>query len=102
MKATKLTKAPEGFAYYRVCDPEGICRIIRGAFAAQRLVEDMPRLSTTKTTLYRVDWSSCSYKTCTTAELNKSAITNPMKVSFPKQDELYGLTTVLLASLSRH
>ena len=40
MKATKLTKAPEGFAYYRVCDPEGICRVVRGALAAQRLVED--------------------------------------------------------------
>ena len=57
MKAAKLTKAPEGFAYYRVCDPEGICRVVRGALAAQRLVEDMPHLSATKTKLYPVDWS---------------------------------------------
>ena len=49
MKATKLTKAPEGFAYYRVCDSEGICRVVRGALAALRLVEDMPHLSATKT-----------------------------------------------------
>ena len=57
MKATELTKPTEGFAYYRVCDPEGICRVVRGALAAQRLVEDMPYLSATKTTLYPVDWS---------------------------------------------
>ena len=57
MKATELTKATEGFAYYRVCDPEGICRVVRGALAAQRLVEDMPYLSATRTTLYPVDWS---------------------------------------------
>ena len=57
MKATKLTKAPEGFAYYRVSDPEGICRVARGALAAQRIVEDMPNLRATKTTLYPVDWS---------------------------------------------
>ena len=57
MKACKLTKASEGFAYYRVCDPEGNCRVVRGALAAQRKVEDMPHLSATKTTLYPVDWS---------------------------------------------
>ena len=57
MKAIKLTKAPEGFAYYRVCDPKGICPVVWGALAAQRLVEDMPHLSATKATLYPVDWS---------------------------------------------
>ena len=57
MKATKLTKAPEGFAYYRVCDPEGICRVVRGALAAQCLVEDVPHLTATKTKLYPVDWN---------------------------------------------
>ena len=57
MKATQLTKAPEGFAYYRVCDPEGICRVVRGALAAQRLVEDVPHLTATKTKLYPVDWN---------------------------------------------
>ena len=62
MKATKLSKAPEGYAYYRVCDPEGICRVVRGALAAQRLVEEMPQLSATKTKLYPVDWSLSSAK----------------------------------------
>ena len=57
MNATTLTKVPEGFAYYRLCDPEGICCVVRGALAAQRLVENMPNLSATKTTLYPVDWS---------------------------------------------
>ena len=57
MKATELINATEGFAYYRVCDPESIYRVVRGALAAQRLVEDMPNLSATKTTLYPVDWS---------------------------------------------
>ncbi len=57
MKTNKLTEAPEDFAYYTVCDPEGICRVVRGALAAQRLVEDMPHLSATKTKLYPVDWS---------------------------------------------
>jgi len=76
MNATKRTKTPEGLAYYRVCDPEGICRVVRGALAAQHLVEDMPHLSATKAKLYPVDWSSCSDKTCTTAELNKPAISN--------------------------
>ena len=56
MKATKLTKASEGFAYYRVCDPEGICRVVRGTLAAQRLVEDLPHLSASRTKLYPVDW----------------------------------------------
>ena len=62
MKATKLTKTPEGFAYYRVCDPEGICCVVRGALAAQRLVEEMPQLSATKTKLYPADWSLSSAK----------------------------------------
>ena len=62
MKATKLSKAPEGYAYYRVCDPEGICRVVKGALAAQRLVEVMPHLSATKTKLYPVDWSLSSTK----------------------------------------
>ena len=76
MNATKRTKAPESLAYYRVCDPEGICRFVRGALAAQHLAEDMPHLSATKAKPYPVDWSSCSEKTCKTAELNKPAISN--------------------------
>ena len=29
MRATKLTTAPQGFEYYRVCDKEGVCRVVR-------------------------------------------------------------------------
>jgi len=39
-------------------------------------VKNMPHLSATKAKPYPVDWSSCSDKTCTAAELNKPAISN--------------------------
>ena len=42
MRATKLTTAPQGFEYYRVCDQEGVCRVVRGMWAAQHLVKDTP------------------------------------------------------------
>ena len=42
MRATKLTTAPQGFEYYRVCDQEGVCRVVRGMWAAQHLVEETP------------------------------------------------------------
>ena len=29
MSPTKLTNAPEGFEYYRVCDQEGVCHVVR-------------------------------------------------------------------------
>ena len=57
MKATKLTTAPEGFEYYRVCDQEGVCRVVRGMWAAQHLTEDMPELTATRTKLYPTEWS---------------------------------------------
>ena len=57
MKATKLTAAPQGFEYYRVCDQEGVCRVVRGMGAAQPLIEDPPELTATKTQLYPADWS---------------------------------------------
>ena len=57
MKATKLTTAPQGFEYYRVCDQEGVCRVVRGMWAAQRLIEDMPELTATKTKLYPAEWA---------------------------------------------
>ena len=57
MRATKLTVAPQGFEYYRVCDQEGVCRVVRGMWAAQHLVEDTPGLSATKTQLYPSEWS---------------------------------------------
>ena len=42
LKANRFTKAPEGLIYYRICEPGDICRVVRGALAALRLVEDMP------------------------------------------------------------
>ena len=52
---TKLTTAPEGFEYYRVCDREGICHVVRGMWAAQHLEEDSSVL-TAKRTKYSDDW----------------------------------------------
>ena len=57
MKATKLTTAPEGFEYYRVCDQEGVCRVVRGIWAAQHLTEGNPELTATKTKLYPAEWA---------------------------------------------
>ena len=57
MKATKLTTAPQGFEYYRVCDQEGVCRVVRGMWAAKELIEEIPELSATRTKPYPVDWS---------------------------------------------
>ena len=56
MTATRLTTAPQGFEYYRVCDQEGVCRVVRGMWAAQHLIEDSPELTATKTKLYPADW----------------------------------------------
>ena len=44
----KLTSAPEGFEYYRVCDPEGVCHVVRGKQQALRLIAAMPELIVTK------------------------------------------------------
>ena len=57
MKATKLTTAPQGFEYYRVCDQEGVCRVVRGMWAAKKLIEDRPELTATKTKLYPAEWT---------------------------------------------
>ena len=51
---TKLTTAPEGFEYYRVCDREGVCHVVRGMWAAQHLEEDSSVL-TAKRTKYADD-----------------------------------------------
>ena len=55
MKATKLTAAPQGFEYYRVCDQEGVCRVVRGMWAAEHLAEDNA-VKTAKRTQYSDDW----------------------------------------------
>jgi len=52
---TKLTTAPEGFEYYRVCDREGVCHVVGGMWAAQHLEEDSSVL-TAKRTKYSDDW----------------------------------------------
>ena len=57
MKAIKLTTAPQGFEYYRVCDQEGVCRVVRGMWAAQHLIEVNPELTATKTKLYPAEWA---------------------------------------------
>ena len=52
---TKLTTAPEGFEYYRVCDERGVCHVVRGMWAAQHLTEDMRALAGNKTK-YSEEW----------------------------------------------
>ena len=48
MTPTKLTNAPEGFEYYRVCDQEGVCHVVRGMQEVRRLLEKRPGLNVTK------------------------------------------------------
>ena len=48
MSPTKLTNAPEGFEYYRVCDQEGVCHVVRGMQEVRRLLEKTPGLNVTK------------------------------------------------------
>ena len=48
MSHTKLTNAPEGFEYYRVCDHQGVCHVIRGMREVQRLLDKRPDLTVTK------------------------------------------------------
>ena len=57
MKATKLTAAPQGFEYYRVCDQRGVCRVVRGIWAAKELIEEIPELTATRTKLYPAEWA---------------------------------------------
>ena len=48
MRPTTLTRAPEGFGYYRVCDQEGVWHVARGMRDDQRLLEKTPGLTVTK------------------------------------------------------
>ena len=57
MRPTKLTSAPDGFEYYRICDELGNCRVVRGVDAVQHLVDDVPRLTTKKTRLFSPGWA---------------------------------------------
>ena len=56
MRATKLTTAPQGFEYYRVCNQEGICRVVRGMWAAKHLVEEGPHKTASKDMLHLAEW----------------------------------------------
>ena len=48
MSPIKLTDAPDGFEYYKVCDPQGVCRVARGWEEAQRIMKETPGLTATK------------------------------------------------------
>ena len=48
MSPIKLTDAPDGFEYYKVCDPQGVCRVVRGFEEAQRVMKETPGLTATK------------------------------------------------------
>ena len=48
MSPIKLTDAPDGFEYYKVCDPQGVCRVVRGFQEAQRVMKETPGLTATK------------------------------------------------------
>ena len=47
-KPAKLTSAPEGFEYYKICDPEGMCHVVKGMQKVQLLMAEMPELIVTK------------------------------------------------------
>ena len=48
MTPVRITNAPPGFEYYKVCDPQGVCRIARGIEEAQRIMKETSGLTATK------------------------------------------------------
>ena len=48
MSPVRITNAPQGFEYYKVCDPQGICRVARGLEEALRIMKETPGLTATK------------------------------------------------------
>ena len=56
MKPTKLTSAPEGFEYYRVCDRYGVCRVVRGSQKAHNLVDGIESVAAMRTSLRGPEW----------------------------------------------
>ena len=48
MTPVRITNAPQGFEYYKVCDPQGVCRVARGWEEAQRIMQETPGLTATK------------------------------------------------------
>ena len=51
-KPIKLTSAPEGSSFYRICDSEGVCHVVKGMRKVQRHIEHMPELLVTKMPLH--------------------------------------------------
>ena len=56
MNPTKLTSAPEGFEYYRVCDRDGVCRVVRGWQQAHHLVDGMESVPALLPNLRGPEW----------------------------------------------
>lgn len=56
MRATKLTSAPHGFEYYRVCDSSGVCRVVRGRWAAQHMSSQAHEPHPEKTVIKQMEW----------------------------------------------
>ena len=44
----KLTSTSVSIDYFRICDPEGVCHVVRGMQAVRRRIEEMPELTVTK------------------------------------------------------
>ena len=44
MTPVRITNAPEGFEYYKVCDPQGVCRVVRQD-QAQPVMKETPGLT---------------------------------------------------------
>ena len=44
----KLTSTSESIDYFRICDPEGACHVVKGMRKVQLHIEQMPELLVTK------------------------------------------------------
>ena len=56
MNPKKLTSAPEGFEYYRVCDRDGVCRVVRGSKQALNLTVDSSDARATTSQFRGPEW----------------------------------------------
>ncbi len=48
MSPVRITNAPQGFEYYKVCDPQGVCRVARGWEEAMRIMKETAGLNASK------------------------------------------------------
>ena len=51
----KLTSTSVSIDYFRICNPEGVCHVVKGMRKVQRHIEHMPELLVTKMPLH---WSA--------------------------------------------